>query len=122
MCNMILHVCSCLLALVEKPTIRYPIDAIVSYNKGSPVNLQCTATGVPDPNVRWIHDGYVKASGTNTTYYTFGSIKKTDAGFYTCSANNSAGSVVKQVNVTVNCKYFKHAGETSATILPKAEH
>ena len=85
--------------------------AIVSYNEGSPVNLQCTATGTPDPDVRWIRNGYVRASRTNTTYFPFGSIKKTDAGFYTCSANNSAGSAVKQVNVTVNCKYLKHVVE-----------
>ena len=69
--------------------------------------MQCTATGVPDPDVRWIRDGYVRASETNTTYFTFSSIKKTDAGFYTCRGNNSAGSVIKQVYVTVNCKYLK---------------
>ena len=59
--------------------------------------------------MRWIHHGYVRAPGTNTTYLTFGSINRTDAGFYTCSANNSAGSVEKQVNVLVNCKYLEHA-------------
>ena len=95
------------LTLAEKPTIRYPIDPRVSYNEGSPVDLQCTATGVPDPDVRWIRDGYVRPSGTNTTYFTISSIKKTDAGFYTCRGNNSAGSVIKQVYVTVNCKYLK---------------
>ena len=87
------------------------MDARVSYNEGSAVYLQCTATGVPDPDVRWIRDGYVRASGTNTTYFTLSSIKKTDAGLYTCRANNSAGSVIKQVTVTVNCKYLKHAVE-----------
>ena len=85
--------------------ITHPTNADVSYDEGSPVNLQCRATGAPNPDVRWIHNGYVKASGTNAANFTFGSIKKSDAGFYTCSANNSAGSVVKQVNVTVNCKY-----------------
>ena len=101
------------LTLAEKPTIRYPIDPRVSYNEGSSVVLQCTATGVPDPDVRWIRDGYVRTSGTNTTYFTFSSIKKTDAGYYTCRGNNSAGSVIKQVYVTVNCKYLKDAVESS---------
>ncbi|KAM7437881.1 39S ribosomal protein L41 [Porites harrisoni] len=90
------------LIVEEKPTITNPADAIVSYNEGSPVNLECTATGAPEPDVRWIHGGHVRASGTNTANFTFDPIKKTDAGFYTCNANNSAGSVVKQVNVTVN--------------------
>ena len=61
--------------------------------------------------MRWIRDGYVRASGTNTTYFTFSSIKKRDAGFYTCRGDNSAGRVTKQVYVTVNCKYLKHAVE-----------
>ena len=103
--------------IAEKPTITNPADAIVSYNEGSPVNLECTATGAPEPDVRWIHGGHVRASGTNTANFTFDSIKKTDAGFYTCSANNSAGSVVKQVNVTVNCKYLTHAVETYKCVI-----
>ena len=87
------------------------MKARVSYDEGSAVSLQCTATGVPDPDVRWILDGYIRASGTNTAYFTLSSIKKTDAGLYTCRANNSAGSVIKQVNVTVNCKYLIHVVE-----------
>ena len=110
------------LTLAEKPTIRYPIDPRVSYNEGSPVDLQCTATGVPDPDVRWIRDGYVRASGTNTTYFTLSSIKKTDAGFYTCRGNNSAGGVIKQVYVTVNCKYLKDEVESSCGCYGQISH
>ena len=90
----------------EKPTITQPTAANVSYNKGSPVNIRCEASGEPDPDVQWIHNGQVKSSGSTTAYLTFSAINKEDAGIYTCRANNSAGSTEKQLNLVVTCKYY----------------
>ena len=89
----------------EKPTIVYPSAANVSYNKGSPVNVSCVALGAPDPDVKWIHNGQEKSSGS---YLTFSAISKGDAGIYTCRANNSVGNTEKQLNLVVTCKYYSN--------------
>lgn len=91
----------------EKPSISQLTVHSSGYNEGSRVDLQCGAKGIPEPDVRWIHDGYIETSGTKTTNLIFSAINRTDAGIYTCSANNSVGSSEKQVNVVVNCKYLQ---------------
>ena len=96
-----------MLEFAEKPSISHLIVDSSGYNEGTPVYLQCGAKGIPQPVVRWIHDGYIKTSGTETTLLTFVAINRTDSGIYTCSANNSVGSSEKQVNVVVNCKYLQ---------------
>ena len=75
-----------------------------SYNEGSPVNISCTASGTPDPDVQWIRNGRVKSSGKKTALLTFNSVNRADAGQHTCIANNSAGSDAKHVPVVVHCK------------------
>lgn len=95
-----------MLSFLEKPSISHLIVDSSGYDEGSLVNLQCEAKGIPEPDVRWIHDGYIRTSGTKTTHLRFSAIKRTDAGIYTCSANNSVGSSEKQVKVVVNCKYL----------------
>ena len=95
-----------MLEFAEKPSISHLTVDSSGYNEGSSVKLQCGARGIPEPVVRWIHDGYIKASGMETTLLTFSAINRTDAGIYKCSANNSVGSSEKQVNVVVNCKYL----------------
>ena len=93
-----------MLEFSEKPSIPHLTVDSSGYNEGSLVKLQCGAKGIPEPVVRWIHDGYIKASGMKTTLLTFSAINRTDAGIYKCSANNSFGRTEKQVNVVVNCK------------------
>ena len=97
----------CVHELSEKPSISHLTVNSSGYNEGSRVNLQCGAKGKPEPDVRWIHDGYIKTSGTKRTVLMFSAINRTDAGSYTCSANNSVGSSEKQVDVVVNCKYLQ---------------
>ena len=90
----------------EAPTVTHPTATSVSYNEGSPVNISCTATGKPDPDVKWIHKRQVKSFSPKTAHLTFNKIGKADAGVYTCKANNSAGTKEKQLNIVVNCKYI----------------
>ena len=93
-----------MLEFSEKPSIPHLTVDSSGYNEGSLVELQCGAKGIPEPVVRWIHDGYIKTSEMKTTLLTFSAINRTDAGIYICSANNSFGRSEKQVNVVVNCK------------------
>ena len=61
------------------------------YIEGNSVNITCSATGKPDPEVSWIRNGQIQSSGRKTASLNFDQIKRTDDGLYTCSANNSAG-------------------------------
>jgi len=78
-----------------------------SYIEGSPVYISCKATGKPDADVRWIHNGQVESSGIKTAHLTLRAISKADVGIYTCTANNSAGITQKQLELVVNCEYGK---------------
>ena len=95
------------LKFAEAPHISHPLRANASYNEGSAVDLICTATGTPDPDVEWIRDGQVKSSGPKTAQLKFSNISKSDAGMYTCKASNSIGSEEKQLKLVVNCKYYE---------------
>ena len=75
-----------------------------TYTEGSSVNISCTATGKPDPEVLWIRDGQIKSSGRSTAYLNFAQIKRTDDGLYTCTANNSAGTKSHKEILVVRCK------------------
>jgi len=79
-------------------------SAQASYNEGSSVKINCTASGTPDPDVRWIRNRIVKRSGKKTAFLTFSRIKRTDDGQYTCRANNSAGNDENHVRLVVHCK------------------
>ena len=75
-----------------------------SYIEGSSVNISCTATGKPDPEVSWIRNGQIKSFGRKIAYLSFDHIKRTDDGLYTCTANNSAGKESHKEIVVVRCE------------------
>ena len=75
-----------------------------SYIEGSSVNISCTATGKPNPEVSWIRNGQIKSSGRKTAYLNFDQIKRTDDGLYTCTANNSAGTKYHKEVLVVRCE------------------
>lgn len=89
---------------VEPPNVTLPTVGYESFNEGSPLNISCTATGKPDPDVTWIHKGQVRSSGSKTAHLIFIAINKADAGMYTCRANNSAGTTEIKLNVIINCE------------------
>ena len=91
------------LFFVEAPQMS--ISSVqASYNEGSLVTISCTASGTPDPDVKWIRNGKVKSSGKKTAFLTFSRINRTDDGQYTCKANNSAGNDQRKVKVVIHCK------------------
>ena len=89
--------------IAEIPVISPP-SINGSYNEGSSVNISCTASGKPDPEVSWIRNGQTKSSGRSTAYLNFDQIKRTDDGLYTCTANNSAGTRTHKEILLVRCK------------------
>jgi len=68
------------------------------------VKINCTASGTPDPDVKWIRNGIVKSSGMKTGFLTLSRLNRADDGQYTCKANNSAGNDENQVRLVVHCK------------------
>ena len=87
----------------EIPVISPPLTK-GCYVEGSSVNISCTATGKPDPEVSWIRNGQIKSSGRRIAYLNFDQIKRTDDGLYTCTANNSAGTKSQKGIVVVCCE------------------
>ena len=75
-----------------------------SYNEGSAVSITCTASGTPDPDVKWFRNGKMKSEGTKTALLTFNNVSRTDDDRYKCQANNSAGDSENYVALVVHCK------------------
>ena len=89
--------------ITEIPVIS-PSSINGSYIEGSSVNISCTATGKPDPEVSWMRSGQIKSSGSKIAYLNFDKIKRTDDGLYICSANNSAGTKTHEEILVVRCE------------------
>ena len=75
-----------------------------SYIEGSSVNISCTATGKPDPEVSWVRNGQIYSSGRKTAHLTFDAINRTDDGLYTCTANNAVGTKTHKETLVVRCE------------------
>ena len=76
------------------------------YNEGSPVTMACEASGKPLPDVAWIRNGVLKSSGKKAAFIKFDNINRTDAGQYTCRANNSVEVTSIITTIVVYCKYI----------------
>ena len=74
-------------------------------NEADLLRLTCTANGNPAPTIIW-----TKSPGTITypntgNVYTIPSVKRSDAGTYTCTASNGiASDAMTSMQVTVQCK------------------
>ena len=75
-----------------------------SYNEGSSVNISCTASGTPVPDIKWIRNEKIKSSGKKSAILMFNNINRADDGLYTCRATNSAGNNENHVTLVVPCK------------------
>lgn len=83
------------------PTITtQPVSQTVT--AGTSVTFSVTATGVPTPTYQWAKNG-AAISGATATTYTLSSPATSDAGSYTVTVSNSAGSVTSNAaTLTVN--------------------
>lgn len=70
---------------------------------GDEVRVTCLASGFPNPTVKWnIPDQYAleRNFGRNTADLNIYSVSQSDAGVYTCTANNEAGS--DEITITID--------------------
>ena len=68
--------------------------------------MACEASGKPLPDVTWIRNGVMESTGKKATLLKFNNIKRTDAGQYTCRANNSVEVTSIDTSIVVQCKYI----------------
>ena len=76
------------------------------YIEGSFVTITCKASGKPLPDVAWIRNGVLESSGKEAALLKFNNINRTDAGQYTCRANNSVEVTSLDTTIAVHCKYI----------------
>ena len=74
--------------------------------EGSPATIPCKASGKPPPDVAWIRNGVLESSGKEGASLEFDKINRTDAGRYTCQANNSMEVTSINTTIVVHCKYI----------------
>ena len=91
--------------LSEAPLINLSLGGKY-YIEGSPVTMACKASGKPLPDVAWIRNGVLESSGKKAAFLKFHNINRTDAGQYTCRANNSAEVTSIDTTIVVHCKYI----------------
>lgn len=84
-----------------------PPGQVVHLNHSA--NLTCVATGKPQPQLSWLHNGApIEGSSPGVTltptslFITMATAE--DAGVYTCSADNGIGRVIAMATVTILCK------------------
>lgn len=77
------------------------------------VEFHCDAAGVPEPQIKWIHNGRPIAEAPPNPRRKVGPnsiiierVTKKDTGNYGCNATNSLGYVYKDVYVNVLGKFL----------------
>ena len=74
-------------------------------NEGDELTLNCTAKGIPTPNVTW-----TRLSDNNVVSMPPNISGKVDDGYYRCSADNGfAKPVPADVLLTVKCECYARA-------------
>ncbi|GFS46965.1 hemicentin-1 [Trichonephila inaurata madagascariensis] len=99
---------SAFLNYIEAPLISLPVKELTVKN-GEQATLRCIAEGIPDPRVKWYKGlqeiqplSYIQITpdGSLSIY----DVQETDAGEYTCVAENEAGSVNETMYLNVGSK------------------
>ena len=83
--------------------------------EGDNITITCESIGNPLPTVIWSRTNRARVIVGNYTEsqnaskvsrnLTITNASREDTGVYTCSANNSVGSVSSNVSITVQCKF-----------------
>uniref|UniRef100_A0A8W7PTQ0 Ig-like domain-containing protein n=1 Tax=Anopheles coluzzii TaxID=1518534 RepID=A0A8W7PTQ0_ANOCL len=98
-----------MLAGVVPPKITHVTSGgHLQVRKGSPVRLECSATGNPMPNITWTRKNNLLPNGeeqfTNPVY-VIENMDRHKGGTYICTANNGVGQVAtSQIILHVLCK------------------
>ncbi|XP_055948498.1 hemicentin-1-like isoform X2 [Argiope bruennichi] len=99
---------SAFLNYIEMPLISLPVQELTVKN-GEQATLRCIAEGIPDPKVRWYKGSVeiqplsyiqITSDGSLSIY----DVQETDAGEYTCVAENEAGTANETMVLNVGSK------------------
>lgn len=81
---------------------------IITAAEGETIEFRCAASGVPKPEIKWVHNGLPIAEAptnhrrkVNMNSIVIENIIKNDTGNYGCNATNSLGYVYKDVYLNV---------------------
>ena len=78
--------------------------SLVTVMEGGEAELSCSATGSPAPAVRWTGPSGVQRAA-NTSVLSLQRVTRTEAGLFTCTAENGAGYQAEDsVTLEVQCK------------------
>ncbi|KAK3745618.1 hypothetical protein QZH41_013723 [Actinostola sp. cb2023] len=86
------------------PEITSFLDHVITINESNTLVLPCNATGYPIPNLRWFKTGDSLPEDRHSydsQLLNITSVRYKDRGEYVCTANNTAGTITKKVNVLV---------------------
>ena len=99
-----------LLSYVLAPATITNVSSDEPLLEGSDLQLFCTASGRPTPDVTWVR---IFPSGSESdvlhrgTTWGLKKISRTDAGTYRCTASNGVGSPVSgTLRVNVECEFM----------------
>lgn len=77
--------------------------AIINQEENSVADLRCSASGSPEPHIRWIRlDGEMSSDVIiRGGYLRFNSLRKSDEGSYRCHAQNNVGEADQTVQIYI---------------------
>ena len=102
-----------LLSNLVAPNVTVTPGAQVE-KEGRAATFECTADGVPTPELSWYSDNGNKletnanisiANTSGSSILTIKGVDSKDAGYYTCKAENRVGTAEASGFLTVLCKY-----------------
>lgn len=91
------------------PVIRSEVQEYLA-SLDSSVTLQCQAAGSPPPSITWYKDGQLLSDSVRQRVLSSGFlqiafVQPSDAGRYTCTAANPAGTDSLDMTLTVHSKW-----------------